>query len=137
MDEPTALPPQVFNVLELADYTVDFQVIQNLNLNWAFNLQFFPTDSNSKLTDEDEHIPGLGYIRKIEANAALLYSREYYTNWEYAAEIALDVIEGLGFKVDADIHFFDVIFWDNDNQERIIKKAMSDGLDFKLVKPEL
>lgn len=133
MDEHTALPSKIINVLELSDYTVDFQIIQNLSLNWIFNLQIFPSVDNSKM-GEDEHIPGIGYIKKIEADAALLYSREFYTKWEYAAETAIDVIEGLGFNVDLDIHFFDVIFWDSNKQERVIKKGMSDGLDFKLVK---
>jgi len=134
MDDATALPAKIFNVIELADYTIDFQIIQNPNQNWTYCLQIFPSPYSPESLDENEYVPELGYVKKIkEVDAGLLYGREYYTQWEYAAETAMDIIELLGFRVTDEVHYFDICFWNNDTHERVIKKGMSDSLEFKLV----
>jgi hypothetical protein len=127
-------PTKTYNVIELADYSVDFQIVQNPNKSWTYCLQIFPEKNNPGILDNDEFIPELGHVKKMkEADAVLLYGREHYTNWEYAGESALDIIELLGFRVNEEIHYFDVCFWDAETHERKTKKGMSDGLEFKLV----
>lgn len=134
MDDKTALPTKIFNVIELTDYTVDFQIIQNPNQTWVFCLQIFPIKDSPNILDDNEYIQDLGYVnRMVGTDAVLLYGREHYTQWEYAAETAFDMIELMGFRVDEGEHYFDVVYWNNDTHEKQIKKAVSDGIEFKLV----
>ena len=134
MNDLTGTPEKEFNVIEVSDYTLDFQIIQNPNESWTYCLQIFPAENNIESLDE-EYVPNLGRIKKIkDVNAALIYGREFYTHWEYAAETVMDIVESLGFRVNEDLHYFEVCFWDNTKHERIVKKGVSDGVDFRLVK---
>lgn len=128
---------KTFNLVELADYGIDFRIIQNVEKEWMYCLEFYTSVDDyapTILNIPEEVVEGLGKINRIEnIDCILVYGRDFFTQWEYAAESAIDAVELLGFVVEDSKHEFDVLYWDAKLQEHIVKNAYYDGLDFKLL----
>lgn len=136
-ETPITASPKTFNLIELNNYIIDFQVIQLPAKPWVFSLHIFP-QSEEGLIEENDHVEGMGIAHKIkDVNTVIIYSRESYSQWEYAAESALDIIETLGFTIDENNHHaFRVVFWDEATQQAQPKTAIFKDNEVRLVKDE-
>ena len=125
---PIELKKEPFSLIELSKFTVDFQTIQSPEGIWIYCLQFYPAEDNISIEPIN-----LDYrIEKV--NAVLIHSRGTYSQWEYAAEAAIDIIELLGFVVDDMVHKFNVTYWDKEKNDHIIKTGVYENLEFHLEK---
>jgi hypothetical protein len=131
MSDEQTLPIQTFNMVELTDYKVDFQLIQHPTKQWIYCLQLYPDSNDPGYLSDNEEVPGYGLAKRIkDVKAVLTYSRGTYSQWEYAAEAAIDIIELLGFNVEEASHEFSVIKWDGEKHVRLT--GIYSEQDFKL-----
>ena len=122
----TAIQP----VVEYASYEVSFQVAQADDNSWHMVLFLYPNEDNDQVCEEynlGRHIPNLRKPHRVES--VVIHGRDCFSEWEYAAESAVDTIEGLGFQVHEKDYYFDVIY--KGNVER--RTGFCDGVDFKLM----
>lgn len=128
---------KLFNLVEVSEYNLDLRMVQNPEKEWVYCLEFYPQQTTEIIDEEDmvheEVVEGLGRIHRVQVDGILIYGRDIFTQWEYAAEAAIDIIELLGFVVANSEHVFDVLFWDNKKREHNIKVGIYDGADFSLM----
>jgi hypothetical protein len=121
----------LIRVMEVADYDVDFQVVQHSDFTWSYYLEFYPMEGGERLIEENQFVDGVGVIDLVENVTGLLIpGKERYEQWEYAAETAIDIIELLGFDVYSGAHQFEIAFWDGIRNDREKKVGLFDGNDF-------
>ena len=128
---------KTYKVSEIFDYQINFHIVQNEDKSWVPCFQFTPSLKNSSfgLIQDKELLPKIGVVKKInDIDTILIYSKDKFSQWEYAAEEAIDAINNFGFIVNDGLHFFEVMYWNTDNLTRATKKAVYDGSDFRLAK---
>lgn len=128
---------RTFNLLEIAEYNIDFRVMQNPEKEWVYCLEFYPHEAAAIIGNDDEIIEGLGKINRIkDVQGVLIYGRDCFTQWEYAAEAAIDIVELIGFVVDKGTHVFDILHWDAKTDEHEVSTGVYDGIDFSIIDEE-
>ena len=120
-----------FKTVEITNYEIDFQLLQNLSKQWTYSLNIF-VKNKAEDSEDSLLIKNIKDNTVIDANCVILHGRSFYTQWEYAAESALDIIEMLGFEVEDQEHLFNVFFWDTETLTHVSKIGLFDGNDFKL-----
>lgn len=132
------LPAQnlkTFRVSEILDYQINFYIVQNLDNSWVPCYQFVPTAENPLLgiVRNKEVLPSIGTVEKVnDLDTVLIYSKDKFSEWEYAAEAAIETVDNFGFLIDDKKHYFDVMFWNEGKTARVSKNASYSGQDFKL-----
>lgn len=129
------LPAKIFELTQITEYRIDLQVIQHPSGCWLFGLNFYPDADNGIIKDGDV-VVGLGVAKKVVTDATIIYSRETYSQWEYAAESAIDAIETFGFDVEGAHHIFNVFAWSHEIGGYVTRQAEYANQEFRML-PEV
>lgn len=128
---PKSIKPRI---LEITDFDIDFQILQDQDGMWSFYIEIYPQQGGEHLLHQDQYIENIGNIELVEqVDGVIIPGKEKYTQWEYAAETAVDVIELLGFVTHTQTHVFEIGFWNNFSKTRDKCLGQFDGNDFRLV----
>ena len=130
---------KTFKISEILDYQINFHIVQNQDKTWVPCYQFTPSTKNSLsgIIQDKEFLPKIGIVDKVnDIDTVLIYSRDTFSQWEYAAESAIETIDNFGFTIDDGPHYFEIMALNSDNITRTSKKAIFDGYDFSLSKDD-
>ncbi len=87
---------------KIPNYYLDFKIVQRKNMCWTFELYVLPYKTKKSFLNKSG--------KDSFGKQLILPCRETFTEWEYAAEAAIDTIELMGFQVDGKYHEFDVYY---------------------------
>lgn len=129
----TGLPVKNFNLLQFTEYRIDFQVIQHYSGVWIFGLNFCPEEDHGLIKD-GMFVDNIGIAKLVQADVVVIHSKQTFSQWEYAAEAAVDAIEAFGFDVETANHVFNVLFWNPSINDYVSAQAEYSNQEFKLLK---